>query len=484
MDAQYQTMPMGWAETTLEAIVNILDSQRIPINNGEREKRLSNAKTLYPYYGATGQVGNIDDYIFEGDSVLLGEDAAPFLEFGKAKAYMATGRFWVNNHAHILRGIEGIDNKFLCNQLNIVNYRPFVSGTTRLKLTQGSMRDIPVKVAPLNEQKRIVDKIERLFSNLDEGEALLKQVQKQLTTYRQSVLKAAVTGELTKDWREANKDRLESGETLLQRILKSRREHWQGRGKYKEPVIKYSPGDHPGWIWGTLETFCDVKGGVTVDAKKQIVDPMEIPYLRVANVQDGYIDLSLVKTIKVDKSKIEELVLHKGDILFTEGGDIDKLGRGWVWEGQISICTHQNHIFRGRPFCEEIHPRFISYYCGSLGKEYFLNGGKQTTNLASISLTKLKAFPVVLPSVAEQAEIVSIINDISSRIDTLGTWCTAELTRSASLRQSILKDAFSGKLVPQDPADEPASELLKRIQAQKASMNNPRATKRKTKATT
>jgi type I restriction enzyme S subunit len=357
-------------------------------------------------------------------------------------------------------------------------------GGAQPNISQTLLKEVQIPVAPLNEQKRIVDKIERLFSNLDEGEALLKQVQKQLATYRQSVLKAAVTGELTKDWREANKDHLESGEALLQRILKSRRENWKGRGKYQEPVIRYSPDTYHGWIWGVLETFCDIKGGVTVDAKKQIADPVEIPYLRVANVQDGYIDLNHVKSIKVDKSKVEELVLRDGDVLFTEGGDIDKLGRGWVWEGQLPICTHQNHIFRGRPFSAGIHPRFISYYCGSLGKEYFLNGGKQTTNLASISLTKLKAFPILLPSEAEQIEIVSKVDDINSQIDTLESWCATELARSATLRQSILKDAFSGTLVPQDPTDEPASELLKHIQAQKASMNKPRATKKRTKATT
>lgn len=340
------------------------------------------------------------------------------------------------------------------------------------------LRKSILPIAPLNEQQRIVDKIERLFSKLDEGEALLKQVQQQLAVYRQSVLKAAVTGELTQDWREANQHRLESGEALLQRILQARRQQWQGRGKYKEPTLRCSLNGYWGWVEGPLEVFCGIKGGATVDAKRQLANPIEIPYLRVANVQDGFLDLAQVKTIRIEKSKLEELLLEKGDVLFTEGGDIDKLGRGWVWEGQVDLCTHQNHIFRGRPFSDDILSKFISFYCGSLGKEYFLEQGKQTTNLASISLTKLKAFPIALPSPAEQSEIINIVEDLLSRISTLETWCATELARSASLRQSILKDAFSGKLVEQDPNDEPASELLKRIQAAKAAVKKAPARKR------
>lgn len=143
-----EELPLGWETVPLEKTVDILDSQRIPVNNSERKKRLSKAAALYPYYGATGKVGYIDDYIFDGEAVLLGEDAAPFLDFGKSKAYLVEGQFWVNNHAHILRGKDGLDNRFLCHQLNTVGYRPFVSGTTRLKLTQASMKQIPLRIAP------------------------------------------------------------------------------------------------------------------------------------------------------------------------------------------------------------------------------------------------------------------------------------------------------------------------------------------------
>ena len=147
--------------------VDILDGQRVPINAEEREKRI-NGKTqsqLYPYYGATGQVGWIDGFLFDEELVLLGEDGAPFFDFSKHKAYIIKGKTWVNNHAHVLRAILGITfNKFVCNYLNCFDYHGYVSGTTRAKLNQAPMRTIPIPLAPLPEQRRIVAKIEALFS--------------------------------------------------------------------------------------------------------------------------------------------------------------------------------------------------------------------------------------------------------------------------------------------------------------------------------
>ncbi len=136
-------LPNGWVRAPLDAIADLLDHEREPINSSERETRISgkNMADLYPYYGATGQVGLIDSFRSEGQRVLLGEDAAPFLDHLKDKAYLTNGRFWVNNHAHVLAGAAGlIDNKFICHQLNTVDYHPFVTGSTRLKLTSSAMK--------------------------------------------------------------------------------------------------------------------------------------------------------------------------------------------------------------------------------------------------------------------------------------------------------------------------------------------------------
>ena len=128
--------------------------------------------------------------------MLLGEDGAPFLDSGKLKAYLIQGKSWVNNHAHVLRGKPGLLNSFLLYQLNNVDYRPYVSGTTRLKLPQGPMKQIPLLVPLEDEQRQIVAEIEKQFTRLEAGVAALRRVQANLKRYRAAVLKAACEGSL------------------------------------------------------------------------------------------------------------------------------------------------------------------------------------------------------------------------------------------------------------------------------------------------
>ena len=130
-------IPQYWTWATLEESVDILDSQRKPINRKERNSRIEgkSESDLFPYFGATGQVGWIDDFLFNEELVLLGEDGAPFLNPVKDTAYIIRGKSWVNNHAHVLRAINNlIINEYLCYYLNSMNYRTYVTGTTRLKL--------------------------------------------------------------------------------------------------------------------------------------------------------------------------------------------------------------------------------------------------------------------------------------------------------------------------------------------------------------
>ena len=175
----------------LEQAADILDSYRKPVNSKER-LNLNKGKPLdelFPYYGATGQVGWIDSFLTDGEYILLGEDGAPFLNPYAEKAYIIHGKTWVNNHAHILR--SKTNNEFLCYYLNYFNYKKYVSGTTRLKLTQAQMRKIPIPNIPSDEQSRIVARIEELFSKLDKAVDTLKTTKEQLEVYRQAVLKDA-----------------------------------------------------------------------------------------------------------------------------------------------------------------------------------------------------------------------------------------------------------------------------------------------------
>ena len=162
-------LPEGWEIKKLESLADILDFQRKPINSKEREKRIQGKSDnkLFPYYGATGEVGKIDDYLFNEELVALGEDGVPFLDFNKDKAYMLYGKTWVNNHAHVLRAKKGItENKFLYYFLNQFDYRNYVNGGTRLKLTQANMRKIPVITPPLPEQQYLSQKLTALLDEV------------------------------------------------------------------------------------------------------------------------------------------------------------------------------------------------------------------------------------------------------------------------------------------------------------------------------
>lgn len=230
-----------------------------------------------------------------------------------------------------------------------------------------------------------------------------------------------------------------------------------------------------GWSWATLETIAEVVGGVTKN--QRLAQGRDVPYLRVANVQRGHLDLSVVKTILASEAAIAELRLLPGDILLNEGGDRDKLGRGWVWEGQIPECIHQNHVFRARLRNPWISPKFVSYYTNSVGQSYFLGQGKQTTNLASISLSKIRQLPVAVPPAGEQRRIVDEIEKQFTRLDAAVATLKSVQAKLKRARASVLKAAVEGRLVPTEAelaraegrSYEPASALLERILAERHS---------------
>ncbi len=307
-------------------------------------------------------------------------------------------------------------------------------------------------------------------------------------------------------WKE-RKPATESAADLLTRILAERRRRWeeaqlqkfkeQGKAppknwpacrtgrkaKYQEPSAPdttHLPELPDGWCWAKLDQVAAIAGGVTKGQKfSEKAETREVPYLRVANVQRGYLDLLEIKTIRALAAEVKELALRPGDVLFNEGGDRDKLGRGWIWEGQIEECVHQNHVFRARLFLDEMQPKLVSWCGNSYGQQWFMKAGKQSVNLASINLTVLRSFPVPLPPLAEQTAIVELVEDQLSVIDHLEADLDAKLKSAQALRQSILRSAFEGRLVPQDPNDEPASELLKRIAAEReARAKLAKATKR------
>lgn len=256
-----------------------------------------------------------------------------------------------------------------------------------------------VPVPPLSEQKRIVARIEELFSELDKAVETLNTTKQQVAVYRQTVVSKAFP-EMTAE----NKVR--------------------------------------------LDEISDISGGITKGRNLEKHETLWLPYLRVANVQNGFLELSEMKTIELKASEKDKYLLQKGDVLYTEGGDRDKLGRGTVWNDEIQNCVHQNHIFKARLKKTRAIPEYVSYWSmSSFARNYFYNKGKQSVNLASINKTVLSALTLPLPPLEEQ---VSIVREIESRLtvcDNIERTVDTALLQAEALRQSILKQAFEGKLI-------------------------------------
>jgi type I restriction enzyme S subunit len=197
------------------------------------------------------------------------------------------------------------------------------------------------------------------------------------------------------------------------------------------------------WPVSQLSECAHVQTGVAKGRKLTSSDVVELPYLRVANVQDGRLDLTEMKSIALRRTEVARFLLQRGDVVLTEGGDFDKLGRGFIWDGEIEPCVHQNHIFAVRTARAQLLPEFLAYLAqSSYGKAYFLSVAHKTTNLACINATKLKALPVPLPALSEQRAIVSYLSAADAKL-------AAEEARRAALDRlfhSLLHNLMTGRV--------------------------------------
>jgi len=340
------------------------------------------------------------------------------------------------------------------------------SATTISIVNKSKFESISVPLAPPEQQKRIVAKIEELFSHIDAGIEALKKAQKLLKQYRQSVLKAAVTGELTKKWREENKAELEPASQLLERILKERRQKWEEqqlkqfqakgkmpkddkwKGKYKEP--KSYEGDlfplPEEWCWAYIGQLGQVIGGLTKNRKREQFE-LQLPYLRVANVYANELRLDDVTKIGVQERELERLLLETGDLLVVEGnGSPDQIGRLAVWDGSIDPCVHQNHLIKIR-LIEKESGEFLMHWLGSMGgRNAILDVASSTSGLYTLSISKVEGLPVPLAPLEEMIEIETIVGEKHLAIARLERELYKQLIQAEKNKQSILASAFLGKL--------------------------------------
>ena len=277
----------------------------------------------------------------------------------------------------ILNPCAEIDSRFVFyfvqNDEFITRLNPNQRGTSYPAVRNDDVLAQEIPLPPLPQQHRIVAAIETQFTRLHASVAALRRAQVNLKRYRASVLKAACEGTLVPTEAELvrSEDRdYEPAGALLERILAERRARWESqekrRGKYKKPSAPDTsalPELPEGWVWATLSQLSELKGGVTKGQRYKDGQTLRaVPYLRVANVQRGFLDLKQISTIETSQESIDQLRLISGDVLFTEGGDRDKLGRGWVWKGEIEECIHQNHVFRARSISNGVVPEFASWW--------------------------------------------------------------------------------------------------------------------------
>lgn len=398
VEEQPYPLPKGWKWVRLGDVANIIMGQS-PAGNDT-----TNNNSYTPLIGGASDIGllypAVTKYTKKPTKLSQPDDIIICIRATLGHPIFSDGVYCLG------RGVAAIRSAILnvyFTRFIFINFEHYLykyaTGSTFLQINSIILNRMSIPLPPIDEQQRIVERIESLFAKLDEAKEKSESVVESFEKRKAAILNMVFSGKQTKKWDIV---KLKDISTLQTGIMKCKK-------KYKNTILK--------------------------------------PYLRVANVQDGFFNLNEIKNIEVDMKKVERWTLKKGDVLFTEGGDFDKLGRGAVWEDQIHNCLHQNHIFSIRVNRNILNPYFLSYQTRSkYGKSYFLKCSKQTTNLASINSTQLKNFPVLLPSLPEQQEIVRILDELLAREERIKETAEKTLERIDLMKKAILAKAFRGEL--------------------------------------
>lgn len=272
-----------------------------------------------------------------------------------------------------------------------------------------------VALPPLPEQQSIATYLDASCAAIDAAVAAKRRQLDTLDALRKSIIQRAVTRGITSD------AALEpTGNVWLEHIPR-------------------------GWKLVALKRIAEIRGGLTL-GKQYEGELVERPYLRVGNVQDGHLDLTDVSVIELPASVAAGVELLPNDVLMTEGGDLDKLGRGHLWRGEIPGCLHQNHIFAVRCFAHKLKPMFLAYATAAqYGRDYFEATGKKTTNLANTNATKVGQFPIPLPPLAEQEAICAHLDEKTAEVNRITATITAQIDTLIAYRKSLIHECVTGQ---------------------------------------
>jgi type I restriction enzyme S subunit len=412
-------LPETWAETTVADFVAVHDNRRIPLNAKQREEM----KGGYPYFGANGLVDHINDFLFDGDYTLLAEDGGYFDDPKRGVAYEASGKFWVNNHAHILEALGGVTNRFLRYALNSVNWMPFVGGSTRLKLTQGGLQQAMLPIPPLAEQRRIETKVDSLHTKSRRAHDHLDHIPRLVEKYKQAILVAAFRGEL-----------------IVPMDQSEFRPH-----AFSEAVVS---------------TFYGPRIASTAYVERGI------PTLRTTDIGDwGRIIPKSPPQVRVSETDFDKWGFRHGDLMITRTGAT--IGKCAVYEANFGRALPSAYLIRVRLNLDMMDPRFaVLFLLSPSGRQQLLDG-RTAVAQPNINARMITSIKLPIPTRRTQEQIVKGIETAFTWIDHIASQTSAARKLISYLDQAILAKAFRGELVPQVPNDEPASALLERIRTER-----------------
>ncbi len=494
-DQEDVPLPSGWASTTLEGIASV--NGGLPCDPPDDVE-----VSFVPMKCVQELTGHVDvslsrryGHVKKGYTAFTDDDVifakiTPCMENGKVglPAGLTNGIGVGSTEFHVVRRLDPhIPREFLFHFLVRQDFRRearmhMTGSAGQLRVPKAYLSEVSVPLPPFPEQHRIVARIEEMFSRLDAGEDALRQVKAQLSRYRQSVLKSAFDGSLTAEWREAHKDELEPASVLLERIMEERRARSESAGRrrggsWEPPTLNASilPLQPEGWAWTTIGQCFDVHIGSTPKRARPEYWGGGIPWVSSGEVSFNRI-IQTRETVSAEGLRNTSIKLHPaGTVLLGMIGEGKT--RGQVAVLDIAACNNQNSAAI-RVSQTEVHPEYVFYY---------LWGQYQTTrnrgsggNQPALNRARVQEIPLPLPPLVEQQRIVEGVERYFSIAEAVETSIEQSLAESANLRQSILKTAFEGKLVPQDPDDEPAERLLERIAAERAkngSAKGPRRTR-------
>ena len=474
-EEQPYEIPDNWEWVRLGTIVQNFDNMRKPLSQVVRNKITKDRN--YEYYGATGVIDYVDDYIYEGRYILVGEDGANLISKSKKNAFIAEGKFWVNNHAHVLQVISKfIKESYFVYQYNCLDLTEYITGSAQPKLNAKNLSSIKIPLPPLEEQERIVKKLDSMLGRINEAKELIAQAKETFENRRASILNLAFSGELTRKWRESNS--IESSKILLENLNKEKIRLWEeecekaleeGKKKPSKPKLlsveemlipkEEQPYKVPkSWEWIKMST---ITSKITDGAHKTpTYIENGIPFISVKNIKNGNINFSDVKYI----SKEEHEVLYKrcnpelGDILITKSGTIGrtavvKTKKEFSLFVSVALIKNYKNIILSEYLCYGIDD-----YMNKINIDSDIKGGV----IKNYHLIDMKEQKVALPPLEEQKEIVRILDNVLEKEDKINEILELE-EMIELLEKSILDKAFRGELGTGNLGDVPSLELLKNI---------------------